>query len=568
MIGRMTDPVVWNISGLLLGYLVGSLPLGSLLIRTLSGRDAGSYAAHNMGVENVMRLVGPRIAISAFLLDVLKGFAAMGLGFGSPWAAFGAFAGHLYPLPISWFSNSPRGRGNGVLLGILAGFVTFAGLSLYLALIPAAMFALVLGLTRYVSIATLSSLAALVVVVLAAGGGTSFSLATTGLLLLAAWRHKSSVARVLDGTEARLGDPPPVLGNDPRIVRAAFMVHPLHIEDLWQPRSLRWLQWLYERGIINEARLRRILPHIRPLLHGEFKGIELPDGRELRVMIITGALLPDMIRSEQELATRIAIQAAKFAKDLGAEAFGLGAFWSTVGNKGEDVQAAVPDIAITNGGAYTAASVKAAVPGLLRSFEEAGGSLREATAAIIGANGVVAFGVARAIAGEVGGLILIGRDEQRLERSARTLGRKHPDLRISVSTDISAARAAELVISATSDPDPVVFKDHVRPGAWIFDIGRPADADESVRQVPGVHVIPGGVVRPPGSMDTGVVDVHFGKGMVPACMAETMIMTATRSYDRASLGASTRSADIEFYLSEGERLGFEIITRDEEAAAA
>ena len=97
--------------------------------------------------------------------------------------------------------------------------------------------------------------------------------------------------------------------------------------------------------------------------------------------------------------------------------------------------------------------------------------------------------------------------------------------------------------------------------------GRPADADESVRNVPGVHVIPGGVVRPPGSMDTGVVDVHFGEGMVPACMAETMIMTATRAFDRASLGASTRSADIEYYLSEGERLGFEIITRDERVRA-
>jgi predicted amino acid dehydrogenase len=45
-----------------------------------------------------------------------------------------------------------------------------------------------------------------------------------------------------------------------------------------------------------------------------------------------------------------------------------------------------------------------------------------------------------------------------------------------------------------------------------------------------------------------------------------MIMTAARSFDRKSLGPQTRSADIEFYLREGERLGFEIVTRDDRTA--
>lgn len=346
------------------------------------------------------------------------------------------------------------------------------------------------------------------------------------------------------------------------------MVHPLKIEDLWQPRSLKWLSWLFKMGIINEAGLRRILSHIRPVLHVEFKGIALSDGRELRVMIITGSLVPDMIRNQPELATRVAIQGARFASELGAETFGLGAFWSTVGNKGQDVQDAVPDIVITNGGAYTAASVKAAVPELLDDFRAAGGSLETATAAIIGANGVVAFGVARSIAEHVGGLILIGRDAARLERSARTLAREHPGLRIETSIETAAARAADIVVTATSDQDPVVFAEHITPNAWIFDIGRPADVDESVRQVPGVHVIPGGVVRPPGQMTTGIVDVGFGNGMLPACMAETMIMSATEAYDRASIGPATRSADIDFYLAEGQRLGFEIITEDEKRTAA
>lgn len=568
MIAPMTDAVAWIFPAVLVGYVIGSLPLGSLLIRRLSGRDAASFAAHNMGVENVMRFVGARIAVAAFLVDMLKGYLAVALAQGHPLAALGVFAGHLYPLPLAGFASVPRGRGNGVLLGVVVAFVSFSGLPFLWALLPMALFAVVLGLTRYVSIATLAGLIGLVFAAWLSQMGLLAILSSVGLLLLAVWRHKSSLARVVDGTETRLGDPPAVLGTDPRIVRAAFMVHPLTIDDLWQPLSLRWLGWLYRRGIVSEALLRRILPRIRPLLHGEFKGIEFPDGRELRVLIITGALLPDMITGQPELATKMAIQGAEYARDLGAEAFGLGAFWSVVGNKGLEVQEAVPDIAITNGGAYTAATVKAAVPGLLESFRQDGGSLEDATVAVVGANGVVAFGVARSVASEVKRMILIGRDLERLQRSADTLKRKHRELEISVGTEMDLLKEADLIFTATSDPEPVIFANHVKPGAWIFDIGRPFDADESVRQVEGVRVVPGGVVRPPGPMDAGLVDVHFGQGMVPACMAETMIMTATHAFDRASLGAATRSANIDFYLSEGERLGFEIITRDEQAAGA
>ncbi len=561
----MDDTTLWHVAAAILAYLIGSLPLGSMLVRRLSGRDPGAFTAHNLGVENLIRLVGTRVAVASFGADLLKGFLALALGLGSPLAALGVFFGHLHPLPGTRFGATPRGRGNGVLLGVLAGLVSFGGLPYWAGMLPVLVYALLLGLSRYVAVATIGALAGLLVTVAALGMGPAHTVAAAGILALSIWRLKSSLTRLVDGTEARLGDPPPVLGSDPRIVRAAFMVHPITLPDIWQPRSLHPIRWLHERGILSEANLRRILPFFRPLLHSEFSGIELPDGRELRVMIITGPLLPDMIRMQPELATRMAIQGAQLARDLGAEAFGLGAFWSTVGNKGQDVQDAVPEIRITNGGAYTAASVKAAVPGLLQRFEEAGGSLANSRAAVIGANGVVAFGVARTVAASVSELVLIGRDQVRLERSAESLRRKHPALSIVATTDVAAAADADLVFTATSDPDPVLFSQHVKEGAWIFDLGRPTDVDDSVKNVPGVHIVPGGVVRPPGNMQVNI-DIHFGDGMVPACMAETMIMTATRSFDRASLGPMTRSADIDYYLTEGERLGFEIVTSDGQQA--
>jgi predicted amino acid dehydrogenase len=544
------------------GWLLGGLPLGSQAIRALTGKDPSAFSAHNLGVENMLRFLGPTAAVTAFGLDVAKGFAAAGLTGGSPWGALGVFAGHLHPPLARWRERTPRGRGNGVLIGAIAGLVVFGQLPFVVGLAPVVLFAALLAATGYVALATLVGLASLPLLGALLGNDPAFTVASLGLLLVGLWRHKSSIARMLDRTEVRLGDPPPVRGSDPGVVRAAFLVHPMKMGDLWQTRSHGWIGRLIEKGILDERLLQRVLPYMRPQLYGEVTGIRLSDGRELRVLLIGGGMLPEQIRAFPDLATKVAIQGARFARDLGAEAVGLGAFWSTVGNKGLDVQKAVPDLAITNGGAYTAATVKAAVPGLLRRFEREGGSLRASTAAVVGANGVVAFGVARMIAPEVGRLLLVGRDPERLERSAQSLRRKHPGVVIETAVDLNVVEEADLIFSATSDPDPVILPQHVKPGAWIYDLGRPADVDESVRDVPGVHVIPGGVVKPPGEMISRI-DMQFGEGQVPACMAETMIMTATRAFDRASLGPSTRSADIDFYLREGERLGFEVITRDD-----
>jgi predicted amino acid dehydrogenase len=448
-----------------------------------------------------------------------------------------------------------------VLLGVLAGWAAVGSAPAWALAVPVVAYAAVLAASRYVALGTLAGLAALPVALGIAGAEPWDLAAAAAIALVGGWRQKSAWARVRDGTEARLGDPPPVRGLDPNVVLAAFMVHPMTVDDLWQPRSQRWLRSVLARGWLPERWLRWVLPHLRPQVQGEIRGVALPDGRELRMALISGPLLPDQIRGDPDGATRMAILGARLAREMGAEAFGLGAFWSTVGEKGVAVQAAVPDLAITNGGAYTAATVRAAVPGLLERFRAEGGDLRHATAAVVGANGVVAFGVARVLAGEVGTLVLVGRDRERLERSAATLARKHPDVAIEVATDVAAVAGADLIFTATSDPNPVVRPEHVKPGAWVYDLGRPADVHPDVADVPGVQVVPGGVVRPPGALRTAI-DLHFGDGLVPACLAETMIMTATRAFDRASLGPQTRSADIEWYLEQGDRLGFEIVTRD------
>ena len=546
----------------IVSYGVGSLPLGGRWVALLSGQSPATTSAHNLGVENLLRFVGVPAALGSFLLDVIKGSLALALFAGNPWAALGVYLGHLYPLLryLPWWRGGlPRGRGNGVLLGILAGLWAYGDVSFVLTLVPLLFYALLLSWRGYVSLATTAGLLSLPLLTLGAPAGSLPALLSVTLLGL--WRQKVSLARILDGTEARLGDPPPVRGVDPNVVYAAFMIHPLTLDDLWQSPSTHWLKPLVERGLLPEPLIRLSVRWLRPQWRGDIRGVTLADGRELRVMLIGGPMLPDQIRRYPAEALRMATQGARLAHELGAEAFGLGAFWSTVGHKGLDVQAAVPELPVTNGGAYTAGTVRAALPGLLGRFETSGASLAGTTAAVVGANGVVAFGIARTVAPAVARLILIGRDAERLAKSAKTLLRKYPQTDILISTDISRVLEADLVFTATSDPEPVIFARHVKPGAWVFDLGRPADVDESVRQVPGVELVPGGVVRPPGAAQSSL-DLHFGDGLVPACLAETMIMTASRAFERKSLGERTKEANISFYVAEGARLGFEVVTSD------
>ncbi|GIW35667.1 glycerol-3-phosphate acyltransferase [Meiothermus sp.] len=549
----------------ILAYLIGSLPLGYWAIRRLTGQDPRLASAYNLGLENTLKLLGTGPALLAWSLDFLKGLLAVWMGgqFGLSWAVVFAllvYLGHLYPPRFLAEGALLRGRGAGVLVGFVFGLY-LSGLPYLLTLVVLLVATGILLWSRYASLAAMTIPATLALLLTLEPISGWAKLAAWFLLLTTLWRYKENIGRMLEGTEPRLGEPLP-LPSDKQVV-CAFMIHPLTVDDLFQSPRFRWAKPLVERGLIAQSLVENLAEAIRPMKVGELRGVKTADGREIRCHLLSAPLLPHQISGKPELATQRAIQGARLAKELGCTVVGLGAFWSVVGEKGKIVQEAVPEIQVTNGGAYTAGTVKAAIPGILAHFEQTGRKLKEATAAVVGANGVVAFGIARQIAPLVGRLILIGRNLERLEKSAATLkqnlerkGQPVPELIITL--DISAIKEADLVFTATSDPQPVIFPEHVKPGAWIYDEGVPPDVDETVKQVPGVRVIPGGVVRPPGPM-RGNLDLHFGEGAVPACLAETMILAAEQAYERKSLGGETKSENIQFFVERAEALGFRVV---------
>jgi acyl-phosphate glycerol 3-phosphate acyltransferase len=560
----------------LLGYLLGSIPFGYLIVRAYRGIDIREYGSHNIGATNVLRVVGWFPALLTLLADVGKGVAPPLLAAlpplgGSPpngWvvvlAALAAVVGHAYS-GFFYLRERRFARGKAVAtgLGAVIGFVAAGQASPVVLAVIALLWAGAVLLPRpitgrygWVSLGSILAAGALPVALWLTGAAVPYIAFGVAAALFVAWKHKENIGRLLDGVEPRLGERLPLAGVDRDEVACAFLIHPLTPEDWWQTRRFSWAVGLYRAGILPLGVLRCLMKRVRPGKMDTLHGVRVRDGRRVQVHLLCVPWLPDMIKANPELATVRAIQAAEMARGLGARCLGLGAYWSVVGNKGLDVQKAA-HLPITNGGAYTAGTVKQAVPQVFAKLRARGIDPSTTTAVVVGANGVVGFGICRQLCGLVHRLVMVGTDRARLERSAALL-RRRATAEIVTSTALDDCRNAAIIFTATSNVEPVLFPEHVAEGTILLDLGRPADVHPDVARLPGVAVIPGGVVRPPGELRQRL-DVHFPPGCIPACMAETLLMALDECYERASLGEGTLAENIDYFVERAVYHGFEVI---------
>ena len=70
--------VAGYVLAVLLSYLLGSIPFGYLIGR-VGGIDIRQWGSKNVGATNVGRILGVRRGVLVFVLDTLKGAAAVGL---------------------------------------------------------------------------------------------------------------------------------------------------------------------------------------------------------------------------------------------------------------------------------------------------------------------------------------------------------------------------------------------------------------------------------------------------------------------------------------------------------
>ncbi|MCL6522643.1 MAG: glycerol-3-phosphate acyltransferase [Firmicutes bacterium] len=557
------------LAALAAAFAWGALPLGYALARLLGRVDVRWLSPYNLGLGTVRRRLGPVWPAVLVAPDLVKAalavWAAARLA-GPPaaeWAALGAVAGHLYSPGFLWPDGwPPRSRGTAAAAGAWLGLGLAGVAAPGRLLLPFAAAAAVLLLPRalggrwgWPSLAAAAGAASMPAVL---AGRAAEPLPVLVLAALLLWRQKEHLARIVDGVEPRLGERRPLPETDADEVACAFLIHPMTPEDWWQSRRFGWLATLARRRLLPQGLLERLALRMRPMQVDEIAGVVTRGGRRARVYLLGVPMLPGQIKRHERVAVLRARQAARLARELGASVLGLGAYWSVVGEKGSAVQAESP-LPVTNGGAYTAGAVAEAVPRIMARLRARGLEPGRVTAAVVGANGVVGFGIARAIAGQVGRLLMLGTRAERLERSASTIRRHFPGLEVTASTDLGLLREADVIFTATSQVEPVVLPEHVRPGTLLYDVGRPADVHPAVARIPGVEVVPGGVVALPGEARFRL-ELGYGPGLVPACLAETLLIALDGAFDRCTLGGPARAENVRYFVERARSLGFRVVT--------
>ncbi len=182
------------------GYLSGSIPFGLLLTRVTGGPDIRGIGSGNIGATNVLRTGRKGLAAATLLADMLKGTAAVVLmrhllGAEAAIAAgLGAFLGHLFPVWLGF----KGGKGVATFIGVLLGFSWIS------VLIFGAIWIGVAAITRYSSLSGLIA-CAVTPLVLWAFKYPSAAMLFSLMALLVFIMHRANIARLIAGTETRIG---------------------------------------------------------------------------------------------------------------------------------------------------------------------------------------------------------------------------------------------------------------------------------------------------------------------------------------------------------------------------
>jgi glycerol-3-phosphate acyltransferase PlsY len=197
-------------------YLLGSIPFGYILVRLFMKQDIRLSGSGNIGATNVARSGAKGLGITTLLLDAGKGYLAVVLGIilfqyqsnatdpvqgvllAAAIAALFAIIGHCFPLWLKFKGGK----------GVATGVGAFAALAPRAVLVAVVVFAVVLILSRYVSLASVAAAAIFPIAVYAlhphlrSTSVLSLIVASSALIVL---KHHDNIRRLITGTESRFG---------------------------------------------------------------------------------------------------------------------------------------------------------------------------------------------------------------------------------------------------------------------------------------------------------------------------------------------------------------------------
>ncbi|MCV2366043.1 aminotransferase class III-fold pyridoxal phosphate-dependent enzyme [Paucibacter sp. DJ1R-11] len=353
------------------------------------------------------------------------------------------------------------------------------------------------------------------------------------------------------------------LSSNAPVERIGFLAHLIDAQSLreWEPGLA---------GLSNEQ-LNELCSRVQCAMEPQLiasRRVRSPLGREVElrlygIMMDSESIAADMRFNRAQQIRRQVQHAYQRARDEGCGLVGFGGYTSIVTANCIDFEYEHPPV--TSGNALTVAASLAATRS---SAARMGLDWSNAVVAVVGAAGNIGQVQALLLAGQCRRLLLLGRPghearlaqvrrdiaSELLRQSAPSAAPASPwaaafqewrraqsgplDLAsldvwleqqgwVQLATSLEACRQADIVISASSSPQPVLRAEHFaadRP-VLVCDVAVPGDVDaSSVSALPQLHLIRGGVVRLPMAPELELPGMQLDPGLIFACAAETLLL--------------------------------------------
>jgi len=195
---------------LVLAYLIGSIPTAVWVSKWVFGIDIREHGSGNAGATNAFRILGKKAGCGVMLADMLKGFLAVKLSLLSPlhypsepfvnlqiFLGLAAVVGHIFPI----WAEFRGGKGIATLFGMILSIQPLVAVSLV------AVFILMLFLTRYVSLSSITASIAfplLIIFIFNNAEELSYRLFAIATAFLVVFTHYKNISRLLHGNENKV----------------------------------------------------------------------------------------------------------------------------------------------------------------------------------------------------------------------------------------------------------------------------------------------------------------------------------------------------------------------------
>jgi acyl phosphate:glycerol-3-phosphate acyltransferase len=185
---------------LIAAYLLGSIPVGFLLVKIGAGRDVRASGSGNIGATNVLRTTNRALGAATLVLDIAKGFLAVWLAaqlthgdvMWTSTAALAVIAGHAYPIFLGF-------KGGKAVATFIGAFLYLTPVALAAALV---VFLVVAAGTRYISAGSIVAVGTFPLGVwLIDHPPHEILLHSILAAAFIVYRHKSNLERLRAGTE-------------------------------------------------------------------------------------------------------------------------------------------------------------------------------------------------------------------------------------------------------------------------------------------------------------------------------------------------------------------------------